>query len=58
LQLAPGEEGRVSLALALDRDTYAAGAQYVGALHITGGSEPQVEIPLRITAIEGAPPVL
>ena len=58
LQLAPGEEGRVSLALALDRDTYAAGAQYVGALHITGGCEPQVEIPLRITAIEGAPPVL
>jgi hypothetical protein len=58
LQLAPGEEGRVSLALLLDQDIYAAGAQYVGALHITGGGEPHIEIALRITATDGAPPAL
>ena len=58
LELAPGEEGRVSLALSLDQDIYAAGAQYVGALHITGGGEPHIEIPLRITATDGAPPAL
>lgn len=58
LELAPGEEARVSLALALDQDIYSAGAQYVGALHITGSGEPGVEIPLRITATDGAPPTL
>ena len=33
-------------------------ARNVGALHVTGGGEQRVEIPLRITAIKGEPPAL
>lgn len=53
-ELAPGQEVRIMLALPLDETIYAPDAQYVGALHITSGGEPHVEIPLRITATNGA----
>jgi hypothetical protein len=58
LELAPGQEARVMLALLLEETIYRAGAQYVGALHITGGGEPHVEIPLRITATNGTSPAI
>ncbi|HWK68816.1 hypothetical protein [Pseudorhodoplanes sp.] len=57
-ELAPGQEARVTLALPLDEAIYAPEAQYVGALHVVSGGEPHVEIPLRIMATRGAPPVL
>jgi hypothetical protein len=56
-ELAPGQEARIMLALPLDEAIYTPEAQYVGALHVVSGGEPHVEIPLRITATSGAPPV-
>lgn len=53
-ELAPEEEGTLSLSLQLDPASYDADALYAGKLHLAGGSEVPLEVELRILATSGA----
>jgi hypothetical protein len=55
LELAPGEEGRVTLAVTLDETVYAPNTLYVGALRVAGHGEAPLDIPLRILATAARP---
>lgn len=55
LELAPDEEGTLTLSLLLDPSQYHPGAPYTGTLHITGSAGFQVEVQLRILAGASAP---
>jgi hypothetical protein len=50
LELAPEEEGTLTLTLLLDRSQYHPGALYTGTLYITGSAGFRVEVQLRILA--------
>lgn len=54
LELAPDEEGTLTVSLHLDPQQYDPGASYTGALHISGGPDLQVEVQLRILIVEEA----
>lgn len=56
LELNPGEERDVALALALDEKEYDAGAPYVGTLYLNGDSGLHVEVQLQITATPATVP--
>lgn len=52
LELAPGDEASLTLALRLHERSFAPGVRYTGTLRVTGHGDPRLEIPLRITATE------
>jgi hypothetical protein len=52
LELEPGEESSLVLALTLDEGSYDLDVVYVGTLQISGHGEPRLDVPLRIAATE------
>jgi hypothetical protein len=55
LDLAPDEEGTLTISLQLDPEQYDAGVPYAGALYLIGGSEVPLQVQLRILATAAAP---
>ena len=51
IELAPGEEARITITLAVRESHYQAGPTYVGALHVTGHGESGLDVPLRVRAL-------
>jgi hypothetical protein len=54
IEIGPGEEMSIRLAIRLDKADYEPNVLYVGELHVTGHGEPRLEVPLKITATEAA----
>jgi hypothetical protein len=55
LELGPGEQGNLRLALQLDETNYDTGALYAGTLFISGQAELPVDVLLRIIATPSTP---
>jgi hypothetical protein len=55
LDLAPDEEGTLTISLQLDPEQYDADVPYAGAMYLIGGSEVPLEVRLRILAMAAAP---
>ena len=51
LELAPDEEGTLTVSLLLDPSQFDPGALYSGMLYVTGSAGFQVEVQLRILAV-------
>lgn len=54
IALEPSEEACVRLSLKLDAESYTPDAIYVGAVHLSRGSEPEVHIPFQVITRTGA----
>jgi hypothetical protein len=54
MELAPGDEARLTIGLLLAGGQYQPDVPYVGILEITGHGDPRLEVPLRIEATQQA----
>jgi hypothetical protein len=50
LELAPAQEGRLTLAFDLDKALFAPNAIYVGALRVSGHGDAPIDIPIKVIA--------